>query len=240
MLIADDYAVTNGRESCAQALFRVISRLCIFPQRVDCSLKRVRDHVQAAPREKSDQKPDECRTTNDCFQCVTDLRLPVLNLILPLQLLLADELVENIAEAIHLIFPTQVESDISSIPTRPNQRDHRNGGRIKPALVSNHKLIEKMSILAMRCKVVAKRGNGAIKLALCLLVGLKERFVRCVLKPAQPTLLVDCHREDVGRGRYVVIGVLKIIDSLLSIADLPDERARDKQKRHHGKQQSLQ
>src|SRR5580698_6438188 len=158
---------------------------------------------------------------------MADLCLPMFDLVLSLQLLLADQFIEDVADAVHLLFTAQVESDVSCIPSRPNQRDHGYSDGIEPALVSNEKLVEKMGIFASRGKILAKRRDAGSELALCLLEGLKERFVRGVLKPAQAALFVHRHCEDVGGGSNVAIGVLNVANRLLCVADLPDEGSRD-------------
>jgi hypothetical protein len=171
---------------------------------------------------------------------MADLSLPVLDLILPLKLLLTDELIENVPDAVHLLFATQVESDISCVSTGSNQRDHRRSGGIKPTLVCDEKLIEKMGVLATRREVLAKGGDIEGELALGLLKGLQEGFVRRVLKSPQAALFIDRHREDVSGCCDIMIGVLEIADSLLRVANLPYEGSGDEQERYHRKQQSLQ
>src|ERR1700743_3254672 len=97
-----------------------------------------------------------------------------------------------------------------------------------------------MSVLASSCQVLAKRRDAGGERTSSVLEGLKECFVRGVLKSAYASLLVTGKCKDVGCRCDVVISVLEIVDRLLRVADLPYECSRDEQQRHHGKQQSLQ
>jgi hypothetical protein len=96
-------------------------------------------------------------------------------------------------------------------------------------------LVEEMSVLAPSRKVLAKRRDAGGERTPSVLEGLKECFVRCVLKSAYASLLVTGKCKDVGCGGDVVIGVLEIVDRLLRVADLPYEGSRDEQQRHYGK-----
>src|SRR5580700_1131933 len=134
----------------------------------------------------------------------------MLYLVLPLQLLLADELIENVADAVHLVFAAQIERHIPGVPSGTNQGDHRSGDSIKPALVRGKKLVEEVSVLTPSRKVLAKRRNADGERAPSVLEGLKECFVRCVLKSAYASLLIAGECKDVGCCCDVVIGVLEI------------------------------